>query len=100
MWKRKSRVRCALRQRLAVDADLVVGADIERGRGQHLAIDGDAALRDPGFGVAARAKAGAGDDLGDAIAGLFGRGSRTRNGAPGALKLGFAGAAVFLTHGA
>ena len=54
------------RHRLAVDRDLVVRADIERGRQDRLAIHGDAARLDPGFGIAARGEAGTGHDLGDA----------------------------------
>ena len=59
----------ARRQRDAVDGDAVRRADIDGGRGQHAAVDGDAAVGDPAFGVAARAEAGAGDHLGDPLAG-------------------------------
>ena len=56
-----------LGQGLAVDADLIGGADRHRRARQCFTIDGDAALRDPGFGIAARAKPGARHDLGNAI---------------------------------
>ena len=62
----------AVRQRLAVDDDAVERRDVERGRCDLLAIDGDAAGRDPGLGLAPRAQPGARHHLGDAIAG-FGR---------------------------
>ena len=58
----------ALRQRPAIDGDAVVGRDVERGRGNHRAVDGDAAGGDPGLGLAARGKPGACDHLGDAFA--------------------------------
>jgi hypothetical protein len=58
----------ALRQRLAIDDNFVVRADRHGGRGQKLAIDGDAPFGDPGLGVAARAEPGPGHDLGDALA--------------------------------
>src|SRR5262249_47378703 len=38
--------------------------------GQHLAIDADTPCGDPGFSFTAGAEAGAGHDLGDALAGL------------------------------
>ena len=64
----------ARRQRLAVDGDDVVGGDVERRRIDDAAVDGDAALRDPFLGVAARGEAGARHHLGDALAGfLFAR---------------------------
>src|SRR5208282_276707 len=56
-------------QRLAVDADVIVGADVEGRARQRFAIDADAAFLDPGFGVAPRAQPGAGDHFGDAFAG-------------------------------
>ncbi len=61
---------CALArgQRHAVDGDAVGRADIDgRGR-QNAAVDRDAAVGDPAFGVAARAKPGAGEYLGDPLA--------------------------------
>ena len=64
------------RERLAVDGDLVVVGDVERGAGQNRAIDGDAALLDPQLGVAARAQAGARHDLGDALAFIGASGGR------------------------
>ena len=54
-------------QRLAVDAHVVGLADVEGGAGQHLAVDGDAPLGDPGLGVAARAQARPRHHLGDAL---------------------------------
>ena len=48
-----------------------VGGDIERGRDDHRAVDGDAPGGDPGLRLAARGKPGAGDHLGDALAGLL-----------------------------
>ena len=51
---------------LAVDPDVVGVADVIGGALEHLAVDADAAGGDPGFGVAARAKARAGHHLGDA----------------------------------
>ena len=64
-------MRSRVRQRLAVDRDAVRRRDIERRRGDDRAIDGDAAGRDPGLGLAARRKPGARDHLGDALAALF-----------------------------
>jgi hypothetical protein len=61
----------ARRQRLAVDGDGVVAGDVERGRIDDAAVDGDAALRDPFLGIAARGKTGAGHHLGDALAGFL-----------------------------
>ena len=58
----------ALRQRLAVDLHLVVGADIERRRGNDRAVDRHAPVRDPAFGLAARAQARPRHHLGDAVA--------------------------------
>jgi hypothetical protein len=60
---------CALPlgQGLAIDADFIGGTDRHRRARQCFAIDGDAALRDPVLGIAARAKPGAGHDLGNAI---------------------------------
>src|SRR5216684_3635421 len=58
----------ARRQRRAVDRDAVLGADIDRRRGDDLAVDRDAARRDPGFRRAARGKTRARDHLGDALA--------------------------------
>ena len=52
----------------AVDLDLVLVGDVEGGGADHLAVDGDAAVLDPALGVAARAEAGAGDDLGEPVA--------------------------------
>ncbi len=58
----------ACRQRLAVNADAVVRADIERRRVDHRAIDGDAARGNPVLRLAARGEPGAGDHLGDPFA--------------------------------
>ena len=69
----------ARRQRLAVDGDDIVGGDIERRRIDDAAVDGDAALRDPFLGIAARGKACPRHHLGDALAGFLrcgGRGAR------------------------
>jgi hypothetical protein len=66
-----------LGERLAIDADLIVWPDVERRARQDRAIDGDPPLRDPGLRVAARAKSGAGDNLGDSIR-LRGRGVLVR----------------------
>ena len=60
----------ALRQRLAVDADAVGRGHVARGRCDHRAVDRDAAGGDPLLRLAARGEAGAGDDLGDALAGF------------------------------
>ena len=60
----------ARRQRLAVNGDLVGGADIERRRRDGGAIDGDTSGRDPGFRLAAGAQTGARHHLGDAFARL------------------------------
>ena len=68
LWNRKSRVRSARAERLAVDAHVVGLADVKGGAREHLAVDADAALGDPGFGVAARANARPRHDLGDALA--------------------------------
>src|SRR5258705_127463 len=48
----------ALRQRLAVDGDAILGGDVERRRGNYLAVDRDPAGYDPGLGLAPRAQAG------------------------------------------
>ena len=61
----------APRQRLAVNRDAVGRRDVERGRGNHRAIDGDAPGGDPGFRLAPRGKSGAGHHLGDALAGVL-----------------------------
>jgi len=59
-------------QGLAVDLDDAFFGD-DAGRGlQHLAVDLDATLRDPAFGIAARAQARARQALGDALAFLDG----------------------------
>ena len=57
-------------QRLAVDADAVGRRDIERRRVDHRAVDGDAAGGDPTLRLAARGEPGAGDYLGDTLAGF------------------------------
>ncbi len=64
----------ALRQWLAVNLDLIGRADVGRGRGQHNAVDGDAAFGNPGLCIAARAKPDARHYFGDALALLFGIG--------------------------
>ena len=61
----------ARRQHLAIDGDGVVGGDVERRRVDDAAVDGDAALRDPFLGVAARGQAGTRDHFGDALAGFL-----------------------------
>jgi hypothetical protein len=61
----------ALRHRLPVDRDHIVGRDIERGRRDDAAIDRDAALRDPFLGIPARANASSCDDLGDPVSALL-----------------------------
>src|SRR5438552_4610779 len=58
-------------QWLAVNHDDIVRRDIERWRIDHAAVDGDAPLHNPLFGVAARGKACARHRLGDALAGLL-----------------------------
>src|SRR6185369_5610130 len=58
-----------LRQQLAVDLDAVGGNDVDRGRGEGLAIEGNAAGLDPGFGFTPGAKPRARHHLGDALAG-------------------------------
>ena len=60
--------RLGLGERLAVDGDDVVLADLGGGRGHRLAVQRDAAFGDQLLGVAARADAGARDDLCDAFA--------------------------------
>ncbi len=54
-----------LGERLAVHRDDVPRRHDDGRRGQHLAVDGDAALTDPRLGVAARAEPRMGDGLGD-----------------------------------
>src|SRR5579872_373223 len=61
----------ARRQWLAVHRDDVVFGDVERGRIDDAAVDRHASLYDPFLGVAARGKARARDDLGDALAGFL-----------------------------
>src|SRR5438445_4906240 len=61
----------ARRQHLAIDGDGVIGGDIERGRVDHTAVDGDAALRDPLLRIAARGETSARHHLGDALAGFL-----------------------------
>jgi len=58
----------ARRQRRTVDRDAVGGGHVAGGRGDRLAVDRDAAGRDPRLGLAARGKTGARDHLGDAFA--------------------------------
>ena len=58
-----------LHQRLAVHRDHMVLAHADGRRGDLLAIERHAALRDQLLGIAARADSGARDDLGDAFAG-------------------------------
>ena len=60
----------APRQRLAVDADAVGGRDVERWRGDGLAVDRHAAGRDPRLGLAARRHARPRHHLGDALGGF------------------------------
>ena len=67
-----------LRQRRAVHLHHVVGGDVERGRIDDTAVDGDAPLLDPFLGVAARGKAGARHQFRNALAALFRRGRRWR----------------------
>ncbi len=59
-----------LPQRFAIDTDAIARGDVERRRGDHSAVDRDAPGRDPFLGLAARGEPGAGDDLGDALAGF------------------------------
>ena len=59
-------------QRLAVHHDLITGANIQRGRENHRAIDADTAIGNPLFGVAPRAQTSAGHNLGDSLAGVGG----------------------------
>src|SRR5262249_50327448 len=60
---------CALarRQRPAVDLDAVARRDGEGGAREPLAVDRDAARRDPRLRLAPRAEPGAGDHLGDPL---------------------------------
>ena len=60
----------ALGERLAVDHDAVLGAHVEGRAVDDLAVHLHAAGGDPLFGVAARAEASAGHDLGDALLAL------------------------------
>ena len=64
----------ARRQRRAVDGDMVLRGDVAGRRSDHGTVDRHAAGRDPSFRLAPRRQAGAGDHLGDALAGfvLFG----------------------------
>ena len=75
-------------ERLAVDAHVVGFAHIEGWAAEHLAVDGDAALGDPGLGVAARTNARPRHDLGDALARADLRGSSLRFVAHGSLRSG------------
>src|SRR6185437_5438483 len=61
----------ARRQLLAVDGDHIIGGDVERRRIDEAAVDRDTALRNHFLGVAARSKAGARQNLGDALASLL-----------------------------
>src|SRR5437868_1165241 len=61
----------ARRQRLAVDGDNVILGDVERGRIDNAAVDGDAALHDPFLRVAAGGKPCPRHHLGDALAGFL-----------------------------
>jgi len=61
----------ARRQRLAVDRNHIVAGDVERRRVDDAAVDGDAALRDPFLGIAARSEASPRHHLGNALAGLL-----------------------------
>src|SRR5437899_1895797 len=65
--KQKQTRALAWRQRIAVDGDDVVGRDIERRRIDDAAVDRDAALHDPLFGIAARGEASPRHHLGDAF---------------------------------
>src|SRR5262249_40964486 len=69
-------------QWFSVDNDTVLRRHVERGRKNCRAIDGDAASRDPGLGLAARAQAGARNHLGNPFGGFCKRlcdlGRRTR----------------------
>ena len=61
-------------QRRAIDQDLVTIGDVEGGGHHLLAVDHDAAGGDPDLGIAARAQARTGDDLGEAVTDVgFGR---------------------------
>ena len=61
-------MRSGARERLAVDAHVVGFADVEGGAVEHLAVDDDAPLGDPGLRVAPRAEPGPRHHLGDALA--------------------------------
>ena len=61
----------ARRQFLAVDRNDVVRGDIQRRRIDDAAVHGDAALRHHLLGIATRSEPGAGEYLGDALAGLL-----------------------------
>ncbi len=54
----------ALRQRHAINGDVIRGRDVERGRGDHLAIDRDPSGGDPALDRAAGREPGARDHLG------------------------------------
>jgi hypothetical protein len=56
------------RQRVAIDGNAVARADVERGRGDRLAIDADTPGRNPRLRLAPRSKPRARDHLGDAVA--------------------------------
>ena len=66
-----SRVRSRGGNGLPSTAMTSLRGDVERRRIDDAAVDGDAALRDPFLGIAARGKAGAGHHLGDALAGFL-----------------------------
>ena len=66
-----SRVRSRGGNGLPSTAMVSLRGDVERRRIDDAAVDGDAALRDPFLGIAARGQAGAGHHLGDALAGFL-----------------------------
>src|SRR5581483_8840885 len=62
----------ARRQRLAVDHDLVIGGDIERGRVDDAAVNSHAPLHHPLLGITARGEPCPRQDLCNALTGLLG----------------------------
>src|SRR5690606_15060879 len=58
----------AFGQQAAVDADFIIGGDVEGGRADRRAVDRDATVLDPALGITTRTKAGAGDDFCKSVA--------------------------------
>ena len=67
----------ALGERRAVDGDLVVAPDVDRGVSQRHAVQGDTAFADPSFRLAPRAEPSPRHDLGNAFS-AFGAMARRR----------------------